>query len=101
MKLTKKIRHGIYVEALRHYTEMAKQRSGKARSGMCWALARAAKTLWLNIPSPYESTKRFPEIHRFKPAGVDHRKMYWFPEENKLIRTRIFEQAIEETETKR
>jgi hypothetical protein len=90
-KLTKKVRHDIYIRALKIYMEYKPNNT----LGLCSAISDAIKGL--DLPSPYWGMRKYPEIQKHKPKVF--KTAYWFDHSSEGTQKRIdiLKQAIEET----
>ena len=97
MKLTKKLRHSIYVEALKVY----KEECIGEYLGLCFALSEAIGRLDLEykVPWPYEGMEPYSEVYKHIPS-IPHSDVAWFNFYSTGIQKRIsiLEQAIKKTE---
>jgi hypothetical protein len=102
-RLTKKVRHNIYVYALEHFKH----------GGLCSMIWNAVQKCYPEIYKCYpnyaddsigwpwygknnDGLKNYPELYKHKPKGDIG--AYWFTDDQAEIkRKRILEQAIKET----
>jgi len=88
MKLTKEVRHKIYVKALRKYVDLAEHTD--VRVGLCGLMAY--------INGGYAAITDFPEIMRNKPQYEDiGEDAYWWDVNDTATRIRVLQNAVELT----
>jgi hypothetical protein len=90
-RLTKKLRHEIYVKAL----EIAKQSTNK-RLGLCAFIDFARKEIGFYLPDPFFHMEKYVEIYKRKPERAAS-IMFWWPISHKAVRIKVLKEAIEET----
>ncbi len=93
--IPKKVRHEIYVRALKQYKELCKTNK---QFGLCCSIDQAAIDLDYmgNTFNPYHFMQNYPEIFKYKPAILSVTG-YWWPIDNTAVRVQILREAIEAT----